>query len=462
MKYRVAILALTTLCICACSAPPISDSSWQKKSTMVIHRPLTEAMTQEQRWWYSFNDPLLNQLVDQLLIENIDLQIAYARLQEARALTTVAYSAFFPNITGAASTTRANTSTLKPETLSQIGFDAQWELDLFGKTRANVQAAKARTQAREATIDDVKNIIIADLARAVIEWRQAQHSIQEIHHLLNGQDQQVSILNIRANAGLIDASFAKRAQAQREQTATQLPLAYAAAEKAQYQIETLINSKDNSVVSSLNHAKKQSVVVPSPQQMITLPLEIIKQRPDLKASYSHLLAARADLAEAEASLWPQINITGFFGVQEGTNGLRLAENPIWSIANTISMPILNFGRLRGLVKSADARAQQALLEYEHNVNLALQECRTAFSDYVHGINAMNRQAQTLRHRQETVDIARERFERGLTDMTDLTTAQTELDQASLSFISSKTTAAIAYIRLQKALGTATFFASDQR
>ncbi|MCS5707371.1 efflux transporter outer membrane subunit [Candidatus Berkiella cookevillensis] len=458
MKYRVALAALTTLCVSACSAPHIPYSSCSQKNT-AINLSLTEAMTQEQRWWYAFNDPLLNQLVDQLLLENINLQIAYARLQEARALTKVARSDFFPHIAGVASATRANVSSLKPETLSQIGFDAQWELDLFGKTRASVQAAKARTQAHEAAIDDVKNIIIADLARAVIEWRQAQQSIQEVNHLLHGQDQQVSILNIRANAGLIDASFAKRAQAQREQTATQLPLAYATAEKAQYQIETLVNSKNNAIAFSLDHAKEHSVIVPTPQQITILPLEIIKQRPDLRASYNNLLAARADLAQAEASLWPQINVSGFFGVQEGTHGLVLAENPIWSIANTLSIPILNFGRLRGLVKSADARAQQALLEYENNINLALQECRTALSDYLHGINAMNRQAQTLRHRQETVEIARERFERGLTDMTDLTTAQTELDQASLSFISSKTSAAIAYIKLQKALGTATFSAA---
>lgn len=455
MTYYISIATLTVLFLSGCGAPNKPHLSLQKDNTTVSRQVTGKSMTQEQKWWLVFEDPLLHQFVDQLLSENISLQIADARLKEARALSTTARAAFFPDISGSASATRGNVSTLQPETLSQLGFDAQWELDIFGKTRASVKAAQARALAREAAIDDVKNIIIADLTRAVIEWRQAQQTIKEVEHLLLGQDQQVSILKTRANAGLIDASFATRAQAQREQTATQLPLAYAASEKAQYQIEVLLNAKDNYVATCLSAAKESALKVPTPHLIATISLDRLKQRPDLRASQNNLLAARADLAQAEASLWPQVSIGAFFGVQDGTNNLRLAENPIWSIANSISVPILNFGRLRGLVKSADAKAQQALLEYENNVNLAFQESKTALSDYLHGVNAMNSQAQTLSHRQETVDIARERFERGLTDMTDLTTAQTELDQASLSFISSQTSAAIAYIRLQKALGTAT-------
>lgn len=455
MRYHIFVAPLTMLFLSGCLGPMKLDSSLKNNNVIVARQAIGKFMTQEQKWWLVFNDPVVNQFVDHLLNENISLQIAYARLNEARALTTTTRAALLPDISGSVAVNRGNLSTPKSETLSQVGLSAQWALDIFGKTRASISAAEARAMAFEATVDDVKNIIIADIVRAVIEWRQAQQTIKEVNNLLKDQDQQVSILNMRANAGLIDASFPKRGQAQREQTATQLPLAYAASEKAYYQIEVLLNAKDNDIADYLKTAEVIPIRIPSPNLMSIIALDVLKQRPDLRASQSHLCAARADLAQTVAALWPQININVFFGVQDGTNGLLVAKNPIWSIANAISVPILNFGRLRSMVKSADAKVQQSILEYENKVNLALQQTKTALSDYLHGVNAMNSQAQTLNYRQETVSIARERFERGLTDMTDLTTAQTELDQASLSLISSQTSAAIAYIQLQKALGTAT-------
>jgi outer membrane protein TolC len=219
-------------------------------------------------------------------------------------------------------------------------------------------------------------------------------------------------------------------------------------------MERLLGQEPESLAETLKDFAQPALFVPQPLEGLDIPVETIRSRPDIRAAAFNLLAAQADLSEAEANLWPRITLSAFFGVQETSSGLEAvtASNPVWSLASAVTAPLINFGRLRGAVDAADARAQRAVLEYENAVLLALQEARTALSDYLNGVNAVNQQATALKHRQETVALAQERFNRGLTDMTDLTTAQAELDQATIALIDRKAAAAIAFVRLQKALG----------
>jgi NodT family efflux transporter outer membrane factor (OMF) lipoprotein len=453
--------ALTLLSACASTGETTAKPETSASASMLETAPKNHL---QKEWWRVFNDPLIDWAAERVKEDNLDIKIAETRLREARALSRVARSDFFPQINAGASAARGETETPTPQTLAQAGFDAAWEIDIFGRTRASLRAANARAAAQEASIEDVRNIVIADIVRAVIEWRQAQQTIAETRDLLAAQDDQVSLLDTRTRAGLIDGSFLERARAERAQTAAQLPLAEAAAERARYQVERLLgirseeneseNESENENESSARFAQSamKELAVPPAGGVLAIPLEVIRARPDVRAAQANLLAAQADLDRAEAELWPQLSLSAFFGVQDGTSGPRLAGNPIWSVASMLTAPLLNFGRLRGQVKAADARADGALLAYENTVNLGLQEAKTALADYLNGINAVNAQADALRHRQDTVKIATEKFTRGLTDMTDLTTAQTELDLATIELIERKAAAAIAFVRLQKALG----------
>jgi multidrug efflux system outer membrane protein len=405
-------------------------------------------------WWRAFHDPVIDQLVVHLEKQNIDISIAQARLSEARALKSAARAGFFPDITGKISGSRGNTNTPDTESFGQAGFDTSWELDIFGRVRAGVNAAEARRLGAEASIDDARNMVLADLVRAVVEWRQAKYTTTETRALLRAQDDQVSLLDSRVKAGLIDASFLERAKAQRAQTATTLPDAKAAANAAQYQMERLLAVRDGTVQTILTRADTKTLFIPAVHAATDISVERLRERPDIRMARANLLAAQANLKQAEANLWPRLNLLAFFGVQDGTNGVFATSNPAWSVAPGLTMPLLNFGRLHSQVDAADARTNEAALRYEDTVNRALQETRTALSDYLNGLNAVEAQNRALISRQDTVRIAKERFDRGLTDMTDLTTAQTELDQATLSLIRIKTSAAIAYVRLQKALALA--------
>lgn len=446
-RLLVALCAATFLSGCA----PLEVLWNEEPAPSATTAPLRE----ENIWWSSFKDPLMNKLAPQLLAQNIDLKIAATRVAEARGLTRSAESGLFPQISASGNSSRTNSQVFvsKPITTQQAGFDASWELDIFGRISAGADAANSRVDSQAASTEDVRNTVLAELFRAVVEWRQAQQTINETKSLLASQQQQIRLFEARVAAGLIEQSSLERARAQRAQTAVQLPLAEAAARTAQYQLERLLGREPESLSAELAAQKPVAISIPTLAREAALPIERIKQRPDLRASYAELIAAQADLKQAEADLWPRLTLTGFYGIRDLPAGVPGASNPIWSLASGLTAPLLNFGRLRGAVDAANARSQRASLTYEDAVLKALQETRTALSDYLGGLDAVAQQKEALKHRRDAVALAKERFTRGLTDMTDLTTAQTELDQATLTLIERQANAAIAYIRLQKALGT---------
>ncbi len=412
-------------------------------------------LTAAQRWWRVYHDPLMDQLADQLLSQNIELKIAASRMEEARALSHATRADLFPTLTASGAALRQNKDQLVNTTILQGGFDASWEADLFGRIRANIDASDARLLSTQAASADVRNSVLADLMRAVVDWRQAQETLAQTLALLRTQDEQVGIYHTRAKAGLIDATFDERATAQRAQTATQIPLAQARADTAEYQIERLLGKTSGELATLLKEAPPAALTVPPPSDIQPIPLETIQSRPDVAAARADLLAAQAEAREAEASLWPRVTLGGFFGLQDIDGKFPLTpSNPVWTLTSGITAPLLNFGRLRAQVEAADARTKQAELRYENTVLLALQEAHSALSDYINGVNALTQQRLALAHREEATKLARLRFERGLTDMTDLTTAQTELDQATLDLITRQALTTTAHLRLQKALGVA--------
>ena len=409
-----------------------------------------------QRWWDAFHDPLMEQLTTQLLAQNIDIKIAQARVEEARAVGRISEGALYPNVTVTGNDTRSKSEifTKDPITIAQGGFDANWEIDLFGSNRAGAEAAQSRTVHAVATADDARNTVLADLVRAVLEWRQAQETVHVTEALLAAQDEQIALLTERTKAGVIDSSGLVRAQAERAQTATQLPLAQASARTAQYQAERLLGQSSGALDAMFSGAVNQPLAVPEPDATLDLGIEVIRARPDIRAAKATMLAAQSDLVKAEADLWPKLSLQGFFGAQHLSSGLVGPSNPIWSLAAGITSPVFNFYSFRSAVDQANAASKEAALTYENQVLLAVQETHTALSDYLNGINAVTQQAAALDRRSEAVKLADERFRAGASDRINLTTAQSELDQANLALVTQKATAAIAYIRLQKALAVA--------
>jgi NodT family efflux transporter outer membrane factor (OMF) lipoprotein len=446
-KFFVAISLPIMLSSCA----PLQSFLVEKEA---LHEAEVELPKRSfNRWWEAFNDPIMNLMADSLLNQNLDIQIAQTRIAEARGILKTSESNWFPSfdLNGSASRGNDQIGVNKDASVSKIGLGSKWQIDIFGQTQSQVSAAEARLEARIVSLDDIKNIMLTELMSAIIEWRQAQETIRETENLIATQDNQIILLKARGKAGLIDASSLSRAQAEQAQTATGLPISRAAASTARFKIARLLAMQEDLLM--LDDLKNDPFTIPAVQQTISVNVKAIKDRPDVRALRAEMLASQSDLAKAEADLWPSFSVGTFFGVQEGSNNLRIADNPIWSLSAAISAPILNFGRLHGALDAANAKATTASLNYENGILNALQETQTALSDYLNGVNAVAEQEKALTFRKETVKLAMDRFNQGLTDMTDLTTAQSELNHAAITMIQRRTAAAIAYVRLQKALAS---------
>lgn len=446
-RYLLCSIILATLSGCA----SLNHDRSAKKPHSIAEKSEAESISD---WWAVFNDPLMNKLADNLLKQNLDIQIAQTRIEEARGILKTTRSDLFPSIdlTGVAQRGHTNTFATKPLSIANGGFNATWELDIFSNTKGKISASEARLKSRIASMKDIKNIMLADLMRSIIEWRKAQEIIRETKALLSTQDNQIALFESRSRAGLIDSTFLSRALAERSQTAACIPIARASHDAARFKIARLLATPEDQLFFEVND--RNSFSIPKMSEVASISVDMLRVRPDLQALRAEMLAAQSDLAKAEADLWPRLSVGAFFGVRDVSNGPATTDNPIWTLSSSIISPILNFGRLRGAVDVANAKSHAASLNYENCVLSALQETQTALSDYLNGINAASEQKKTLKFREDTVLFATKRFNQGLTDMTDLTTAQSELNQATITLIERRADAAIAYIRFQKALGIA--------
>lgn len=453
MSYRTfylpaALAASALLTSCAAFGPrtdPAVDSAYA-----------TRPFAAGEQWWRAFDDPLMNELAADLAKQNLDVKIAAARITESRALARQSRAQLYPEISGTGSASRSNEQTPEPASTIQGGLDASWQLDLFGVNRSAARAAMARAVSSAASADDVRNTVIGELLRAVIDWRAAQDRLRETESLLAAQSEQVDLISARVEAGLVDAVSLERARAQRDQTATELPLARASAQTAQYQIERLLGEAPGSRGSLLARQASGTSKLPEARGTLAIPLATLQQRPDVRVAQADLLAASEELRQAERDFWPKLTLSGFFGAKGVDDVLKAMtdSNPIWTAAADLTVPLLDFGRLRAAADAASARETQALLTYENTLLSALQEAATALSDYLNGVRAVEQQSRALTARRQTIALATERFESGLTDRIDITTAQSELDEATLTLITRRAEAAAAYVRLQAALGHA--------
>ncbi len=433
-----ALLAILALGACASTAPAPAAPAAHNAAAILP--------------WQNLQEPLFEPLATRLLAENLDIKIALSRIAEARAAVGAAQADFYPKLNATASAQRSNVNSAELVNIGRAGFDASWEIDLFGRIRAESYAANAKLVAQNANWQDVQRIMLADLALQLLQWRQAQQISRETEQLLQAQSQQVSLLASRAKAGLLDRSFVERAQAQLKQTSTQLPLARAQALQAQYRIEIMLNDKDDFVAKTLAASDAGNLSVPKAEAILQVNMQSLAQRPDLRAAAADMDAQNANLAAARANFWPQLNLASFYGVHNVNSSPMAAANPIWSLLGAITLPLFQGGQLQAAAAIADAQSQQAALRYQQLAIQAVAEVKTALADYLQGINAAQEQAESLKHRKAAVSMAHERFKRGLNDMTDLTTAQAELDLATIELINKQAAAIQAYIRLLKALG----------
>ena len=410
------------------------------------------------RWWTSFKDPALDSLIDRALVGSVDLKVAASRVREARAQRGIAQGALLPEVGASGSYDRVRASENgplpsngKPFSLVQAGFDASWEIDVFGGTRRSVEAAAADEEASVENLRDVRVTLLAELARNYVELRGFQSQLGVAHQNVEAQQKTFELTKTRRDAGRATDFDVARAEAQVSTTASSIPAFESAVRLSIHRLALLLGQEPGALWAELSPAHP---IPAAPAEIpVGLPTELLRRRPDLRRSERELAASTARIGVATADLYPRFFLTGAFGLQSvGASDFATASSRLWSVGPQIQWALFQGGRIRANIEVQNARQEQAALHFEQSLLGALKDVEDAL--VLHAREQIRRAtlAQAVAAQQRAADLADQRYAQGLVDFLNVLDAQRQLYLAQDALIQSDRAVATNSIALYKAVG----------
>jgi NodT family efflux transporter outer membrane factor (OMF) lipoprotein len=416
-----------------------------------------------REWWKLFNDPTLNQLIDMAYKQNLNLQIAWVRIIEARAQLGLSRGSLFPQkqqvysemVYNKLSEHMPNLNTFSFGSFN-IGFDALWEVDIWGKFRRGIEAANANLGATELTYDDMLVTLTAEVAATYVQIRTFQQRLILANKNAELQARSVKITQALLRNGLGNDLDVQQAESLLHNTKAMIANLEAGLQQSKNALNILLGKMPGSINLLFNEDKP----VPTTVQAITvgIPADILRRRPDVRREELKAAAQSALIGVSRADLFPQLYLQGSIGMASSSaNGVDIvdvlgAQTLIGKVGPSVNWPILNYGRLKNGVRIQDARFEQLLIGYKESVLLALRETEDALI----GFHKMNEQVKELQQgvdaSQHAVKLSILQYRNGIKDYTRVLMAEQTLVQQQDKLKSSQGETARYIIALYKALG----------
>ncbi|MGD1275808.1 MAG: efflux transporter outer membrane subunit [Tepidisphaeraceae bacterium] len=452
--------------------PPQTKSPAQFSEIGSATRPTTQpaetsqALPDYRRWWTAFGDNRLNSLIDRAVKGNPDLIAAEARIREARANRGVAASAYYPQVNANGSYSHSRQSSNQPAAAAfgggggfpgqetdmwQAGFDASWEIDVFGGTRRAVEAADASIQAAIEDRRDVQVSLLAEVAINYVQLRGAQYDLVIVRHNLQSQEQTLALTRRKAEGGLIPYLDVAQQEAQVATTASQIPALETQIRQAIHRLGILLGQDPGALSEELT---PEAPIPVGPSSVPPgLPSELLRRRPDVRRAERQLAAATAQIGVATADLFPKFSITGALGTQ-AANFRQLFDysSRTYSIAPGVTWDIFDAGRVKSNIDVQNARQVQALAAYVKTVLQSLQDVDDALVAYNREQVRLQSLRQAVQANERAVELSMELFEKGSKDFLSVLDAQRNLFAAQDAMARSEQQVAADLIALYKALG----------
>jgi NodT family efflux transporter outer membrane factor (OMF) lipoprotein len=416
-------------------------------------------------WWRSLHDPQLDSLIERAVKASPDVEIALTRLQEARtrqvgfvsdALPTVVANAAAAHGTGSDLTRAGGLPALRAGDykgelpIQQIaGFAATWEIDVFGGIRREIEAGHYDVQAAMAARDAVLISVVADVARDYVQLRALQTRLAILQANLDITAQSRDLEQARFDHGItneLDLQLAIREYATLQAQLPDLQSAIAATESS---LAALLNRYPEELAGELSRPG----VIPDLPAGVTpgIPVDLLQRRPDVRESERALAAATARVGVATSNLFPRVALIGGLGVQSTTIGLQQGTH-IWNFGPALYWPLLDFGALDAQVSIADLQTHERLVAYRKTVVRAVQDADDAIADYSARQQSLQDLSDAVAASQRAVELARQRYDRGLTDFLNVVDAERQAYSLEDRYVASQQSAAEAFIYLYRALG----------
>ena len=432
--------AVCGLWLAGCAVGPNFHRPKTVTPAQFIAAPSAAAAAQSApQWWQSLEDSELDSLIERAIRANPDIEVALTRLQEARtrqfvlagdALPEVAASAAAGHGTGSdlsrGSVPAALAAADNKGTLTQIqqvaGFAASWELDVFGGYRRAIEAGRYDVEAAMWARNDVLIGVVAAVARNYVDMRGLQIRLAILRNNIISARQSRDLEQTRFERGLINELDFQLASRELATLQSELPPLQSQIQSAQYTIAVLLGQYPEDLADELS---RPGVLPDLPDAVEPgLPLQLIERRPDVRTAERQLAAATARIGVATANLFPHLILTGALGTQSGTIGAHGAH--LWDFVPSAYWPILDFGALDALVDIADLQAHEQLVAYKKTVIDAVQDADTAIASFEAQQQRLKDLADAITASQRALEVAQQRYDRGLTDFLNVVDAEQQL------------------------------------
>jgi len=421
-------------------------------------------------WWAAFRDPVLTGLARRVADANLDVRTATIRLAQSRFQRGVTAAAAFPSINGDAKYTRElysqngivsllsgllgpSASSFNPGALNEynVGFDASWELDLWGKVRRQVEAADAQVDQAADQRRDALVSSLAELARDYIQLRGVQTQIKIANDNLKIGRDILQLVQERQQRGLQNSLDVENAAAQVESIRAQLPTLQQ--QESQY-INALCLLLDEPPGALQAVLRQPRLVPPAPPRVpLGIPSELARRRPDIRAAEAQLHAATANIGVAVGAFYPSVQLNGTVGFDAlDIRNLWKGSSLQYMVGPSVSLPIFAGGKLKSTLELRDAQQQEAAITYHKTVLQAWHDVVNALVAYRLEQNRRGRLKAQSEHSRQALALARTRYTDGVTEFLSVLDAQRSLLQAEQQYATSTTNVSLNLVQLFKALG----------
>jgi outer membrane protein, multidrug efflux system len=466
---RAPIVALVLLCAAGCMVGPnyrrpdvVTPPSWGEIKPAAPPEGRSDAVADgiPTAWWTTFDDQLLASLIARTGQSNLTLQQAEARVREARALRQIAAADLWPQVDAAGAYTRGRTSKNGLTTgaaagnvsnLFQAGFDANWEVDVFGGNRRSVEAADASVEAAEDERNAVLVSLMGEVGVEYVTYRSLQQRIALATQNLAAQQGTLDLTRRLFNAGLAPELDVQRAAAQVATTASTIPLLEQQAAQVMHALGVLIGQPPMTLQPEL--AAVGPIPKPPAQVAVGLPSELLLRRPDVARSERQLAAQTAEIGVATRDLFPRFFISGAASLQSvrGSDFFDW-ESRLLSLGPSVSWPIFEGGRIQANIALQTATQQELLAAYEAVVLQAFQDVEDALVAFSHEQAARAQLEAAVRANARATDLARRLYGQGLTDFLTVLVAEQSLFTSQDTLAQSERDVALELVALYKAVG----------
>ncbi|HWI99210.1 MAG TPA: efflux transporter outer membrane subunit [Burkholderiales bacterium] len=419
---------------------------------------------EDGRWWRIYDDALLDAVVDEALSHNGDLLVAAARVDEARGLLGEANSFFWPSVSAQASSSRqqisTRTATAFPGIPTEYGnnratLNVSYELDLFGRLRANSAAARAELESSEASREAVRLALAAQVAKSYFALRSFDEQVSLTRRNVALREEALGLQRKRFQGGVISEYELRQLEAEAASVRAQLPPLEREREREEVALSVLLGRSPKQVFEGTVSVRQAADEMPGPAAVPSgLPSELLLRRPDLVDAERQLAAANARVAVARSEMFPSISLTAFYGSESAALANLFAGGAAatWQVAAGLTQPIFQGGRLQARTDAAQARERAALAQYQQAIRSAFGEVRAALIVQARAKESYDAESAREAALTQTLRLARLRYQNGVASQLDVLDAERGLLSAQTARIEALRAHRAAVADLFRALG----------